>query len=383
VSTEPAVAIVGIGQTGLPDAGGRTELTLQADAAVTALTDAGLTTADVDGVFTASNDMSWIPSVLVAEYLGVHASYTDSTNIGGSSFEALVGHAAAAIAAGLCEVALITYGSTQRSRRSRTLGASGPARMTAQFQDPVGLPLPVGAYALAARRHVHLYGTTPEQLAQVAVDARAWAQLNPVAKMRGPLSVADVLASPLIADPLHLLDCCLVTDGAGAVVLTSATLARQSRQRPVWVLGHGSADSHATIDNMSHLTQPSSTHSGSRAFAMAGVRPDEIDVAQIYDSFTITPILSLETLGFCGPGEGGPFVVERGTGPGGSFPMNTTGGGLSFAHPGMLGIFLLIEAVAQLRGEAGARQVANPRLAIAHGTGGALSSAATVILGRD
>lgn len=383
MTTEPAVAIVGIGQAGLPDANGRTELALQADAAVSALTDAGLTTADVDGVFTASNDMSWTPSVLVAEYLGIHASYSDSTNIGGSSFEAHIGHAAAAIAAGLCQVALITYGSTQRSRRSRTLGAPGPVRMTAQFQDPFGLPLPVGAYALAARRHMHLYGTTPEQLAQVAVDARAWARLNPLAKMRGPMSVADVLASPLISDPLHLLDCCLVTDGAGAVVVTSGTLARQSRQRPVWVLGHGSADSHATIGNMTHLTQPSSTHSGSRAFAMAGVRPGEIDVAQIYDSFTITPILSLETLGFCGPGEGGPFIVDRGTGPGGSFPMNTTGGGLSFAHPGMFGIFLLIEAVTQLRGAAGDRQVPDARLAVAHGTGGALSSSATVILGRD
>ena len=376
------VAIVGVAENGLGDTNGRSELQLQAEAAAFALADAGLTASDVDGIFAASNDMHWYPPVLVAEYLGISASYTDSTNIGGSSFEAHIGHAAAAIAAGLCEVALITYGSIQRSRRSRTLGSSGPVRLTPQFEAPYGLPLPAGAYALAARRHMHLYGTTPEQLAQVAVSTRKWAKLNPAAKMRGDLTIEDVLASPMIVDPLHLLDCCLVTDGAGAVVVTSAERARNLRKPVVTVLGHGSAHTHATISNLSHLTRPSGTASGSRAFAMAGVTPADIDVAEIYDSFTITPILSLETLGFCAPGEGGPFVVDRDTGPGGSFPMNTNGGGLSFAHPGMFGIFLLIEAVRQLRGEAGERQVANVELALAHGTGGALSSSATVILGR-
>jgi acetyl-CoA acetyltransferase len=378
----PLGAIVGVADHGLHDVAGRSELQLQAEAAVLALEDAGLTVSDVDGILTASNDMSWIPSVLVAEYLGVQATYTDTTNIGGSSFEAHVGHAVAAIEAGLCEVALITYGSIQRSRRSRALGASGPVRLTQQFEAPYGMPLPIGAYAMAARRHMHLYGTTPEQLAQVAVSTREWAMLNPDAKMRNPLTVDDVLASPLIVDPLHLLDCCLVTDGAGAIVVTSAERAKDLRRAPVWVLGHGTAHTHATISNMSHLTLPSSTDSGRRAFGMAGVTPADIDVTELYDSFTITPILSLETLGFCGPGEGGPFVVDRGTGPGGTFPMNTSGGGLSFCHPGMFGIFLLIEAVRQLRGEAGDRQVTNVELALAHGTGGALSSSATVILGK-
>ena len=378
----PLGAIVGVADHGLHDVAGRSELQLQAEAAVLALEDAGLTVADVDGIFTASNDMSWIPSVLVAEYLGVQASYSDATNIGGSSFEAHVGHAVAAIQAGLCEVALITYGSIQRSRRSRALGASGPVRLTQQYEAPYGMPLPIGAYAMAARRHMHLYGTTPEQLAQVAVSTREWAMLNPDAKMRNPLTINDVLASPLIVDPLHLLDCCLVTDGAGAIVVTSAERAKDLRREPVLVLGHGTAHTHATVSNMQHLTLPSSTDSGRRAFEMAGVTPADIDVAELYDSFTITPILSLETLGFCGPGEGGPFVVDRGTGPGGTFPMNTTGGGLSFCHPGMFGIFLLIEAVRQLRAEAGDRQVADVQLALAHGTGGALSSSATVILGR-
>jgi acetyl-CoA acetyltransferase len=377
-----SIAIVGIAEHGLEGAGDRSELQLQAEAAVLALEDAGLATADVDAIFTASNDMSWIPSVLVAEYLGIEAKYSDSTNIGGSSFQTHVGHAAAAIEAGLCEVALITYGSNQHSRRSRALGAAGGVRLTQQYEAPYGLPLPIGAYALAARRHMHLYGTTPEQLAQVAVSTREWAALNPAARMQKPLSIEDVLASPMIVDPLHLLDCCLVTDGAGALVVTKERIARNLKAEPIWVLGHGTAHTHATISNMTHLTQPSALSSGARAFGMAGVRPEEMDVVEIYDSFTITPILSLEMLGFCAPGEGGPFVVERGTGPTGSFPMNTNGGGLSFCHPGMFGIFLLIEAVRQLRGDAGGRQVPGARLALAHGTGGALSSSATVVLGR-
>ncbi|UQX88985.1 acetyl-CoA acetyltransferase [Jatrophihabitans telluris] len=375
-------AIVGIAEHGLEGAGTRSELQLQAEAGAIALEDAGLVAADVDAIFTASNDMSWIPSVLVAEYLGIAAKYSDSTNIGGSSFEAHIGHATAAIAAGLCEIALITYGSNQRSRRSRALGASGPVRLTQQFEAPYGLPLPIGAYALAARRHMHLYGTTQEQLAQVAVSTREWAALNPSAKMQDPLSIEDVLASPMIVDPLHLLDCCLVTDGAGAVVVTKEGVARNLRREPVWVLGHGTAHTHATISNMTHLTQPSARDSGARAFGMAGLRPDEMDVVELYDSFTITPILTLEMLGFCLPGEGGPFIVDRGTGPTGTFPMNTNGGGLSFGHPGMFGIFLLIEAVRQLRGDAGRRQVTGARHAVAHGVGGALSSSATVILGR-
>jgi acetyl-CoA acetyltransferase len=374
--------IVGIAENGLHDVAGRSELQLQAEAAVSALEDAGLVTSDVDAIFSASNDMSWIPSVLVAEYLGLQASYSDSTNIGGSSFEAHVGHAVGAIEAGLCEVALVTYGSIQRSRKSRALGVSGPVRLTQQYEAPYGLPLPIGAYALAARRHMHLYGTTPEQLAQVAVSTREWAMLNPSARMRDPLSIGDVLASPMIVDPLHLLDCCLITDGAGALVVTKDVIARNLRSEPIWILGHGTAHTHATISGMSDVTAPSSIDSGVRAFGMAGVLPAEIDVAEIYDSFTITPILSLETLGFCGPGEGGPFVVERGTGPTGSFPMNTNGGGLSFCHPGMFGIFLLIEAVRQLRGAGGERQVPDAKLALAHGTGGALSSSATVILGK-
>lgn len=255
--------------------------------------------------------------------------------------------------------------------------------MTAQFEGIWGLPLPVGAYALAARRHMHQYGTTAEQLAEVAVATRKWASLNPRAYKREPMTIEDVLASPYIAEPLHLLDCCLVTDGGGAVVVASPQRARDIAKPPVWILGHGESHSHLAISSMPDLTVTSARESGGRAFAMAGLKPDEMDVVEIYDSFTITVLLTLEALGFCGPGESGAFVSGQRTAPGGDFPLNTNGGGLSYCHPGMYGIFLLIEATRQLWGESGDRQVDGARLAVAHGTGGVLSSGATVVLGRD
>jgi len=320
---------------------------------------------------------------MLAEYLGLRPRYTDSTNIGGSSFEAHIGHAVAAIDAGLFDVALITYGSTQRSDRSRHRG-SNVIRLTEQYEAPFGLPTPVGAYALAAMRHMYAYGTTSEQLAEVAVATRKWAAMNEKAFMRDPITIEDVLNSRWIAEPLHLLDCCLVTDGGGAVVVASAERARSARKAPVWILGHGESHTHNSIANMPDLaTHQAAIASGQAAFAMAGLTPAEIDVSEIYDSFTITVILTLEALGFCGHGEGGAFVSGQRTAPGGPFPLNTNGGGLSYCHPGMYGIFLLIEATRQLRGECGPRQVQGARTALAHGTGGVLSSAATVILGKD
>ena len=320
---------------------------------------------------------------MLAEYLGIQPKYTDSTNIGGSSFEAHIEHAVAGIEAGLFNVALITYGSTQRSDRQR--GRETPFfRLTEQYEGPFGLPTPVGAYALAAMRHMAEYGTTSQQLAEVAVATRKWAMLNEKALMRDPITIEDVLNSRWIAEPLHLLDCCLITDGGGAVVVTSAARARHTRKAPVWVLGHGEAHTHNTIMNIPDLAvHQAAVASGHRAFAMAGLTPADIDIVEIYDSFTITVLLTLEALGFCARGEGGAFVSGQRTAPGGPFPMNTNGGGLSFTHPGMYGIFLLIEATRQLRGECGARQVEGARLALAHGTGGVLSSAATVLLGKD
>jgi acetyl-CoA acetyltransferase len=373
---------VGVAESDLGYTPDKTVLQLQHQAASAALGDAGLHFGDVEALFGAGR-WAWAPNLMLAEYLGIRPKYTDSTNIGGSSFEAHLGHAVAGIEAGLFEVALITYGSTQRSERSRGRGGA-KFMLTEQFEPVFGLPNPVGAYALAAMRHMHEYGTTSEQLAEVAVATRKWASMNEKAMMRGPMTIEDVLQSRWVAEPLHLLDCCLVTDGGGAVVVTTAERAQNTRKAPVWVLGHGEAHTHNTIANMPDLaTHQAAVSSGRDAFAMAGLTPADIDVAEIYDSFTITVLMTLEALGFCGKGEGGTFVSGQRTAPGGPFPLNTNGGGLSYCHPGMYGIFLLIEATRQLRGECGSRQVDGARIALAHGTGGVLSSGATVILGKD
>jgi acetyl-CoA acetyltransferase len=378
----PSAAIVGVAESDLGRTPNKTVLQLQHQAARAALDDAGLGFGDVDALFCAGG-WAWSPNMMLAEYLGIRPRYTDSTNIGGSSFEAHVGHAVAGIEAGLFEVALITYGSTQHSNRASER-SSYTFRLTEQYEPLFGLPTPVGAYALAATRHMYEYGTTSEHLAEVAVATRKWARLNEKAMMHDAITIEDVLNSRWVAEPLHLLDCCLVTDGGGAVVVTSAERARNARKAPVWVLGHGEAHTHNTITNMPDLaTHQAAVSSGRDAFAMAGLTTAEIDVAEIYDSFTITVVMTLEALGFCGRGEGGAFVSGQRTAPGGAFPMNTNGGGLSYCHPGMYGIFLLIEATRQLRGECGPRQVADARIALAHGTGGVLSSAATVILGKD
>jgi acetyl-CoA acetyltransferase len=239
----------------------------------------------------------------------------------------------------------------------------------------------MGPYALAAARHMHEFGTTSEQLAQIAVSTRAWATLNPRARYQTPLTIDDVLASPLQVSPLHLLDCCLVTDGAGAFVMTSAERAKSLAKPPAYVLGVGTCHDHAMISQMPNLSTTAGTVSGPAAFSMAGITPGDVDVLMGYDSFTITALLHLEDLGFCKKGEGGPFAEDGKLGPGGSFPMNTNGGGLSYTHPGMYGMFLLLEATRQLRGETGERQVQYCNVALVNGTGGSLSSTGTLVLG--
>ncbi|MCE7522034.1 acetyl-CoA acetyltransferase [Alloalcanivorax xenomutans] len=362
---------------------GGTVLQVQARTAKAALDEAGLNLAEVDGLLTAG--LWGVPgpgslmSITLGEYLGIRPRFTDATNIGGSAFEAHLAHAAMAIEKGYCEVALISYGSTQRSDRSRNL-AGRPPTLTMQYESPFGMLMPVGGYALSAMRHMHDYGTTSEQLAEIAVAARQWASLNPMATHRTPITVDDVLASPMISAPLHQLDCCLVSDGAAAVVVTTEERARSLPTKPIYVRGYGESHTHWTISQMPDLTTTTASETGRRAMNMAGVRHDDIDVLQIYDSFTITTLLTLEALGFCRRGEGGEFVSEGRLGPGGERPINTNGGGLSCAHPGMYGLLLMVEAIRQLRGECGERQLPNPTVALVNGTGGTLSSTATCVL---
>lgn len=375
--------IVGVAESDL-GVTGKSILELQTQAITAALGDAGLTLADVDGL--ATNGIAGFPATMVAEYLGIFPTWMDSTAAGGSSYEIFTAHAAEAIRSGQCEVAVVSYGSNQRSARTRTL-AGMPAGETPQdvFERPYAPLQPMSMYALAAQRHMHEFGTTSEQLAEVAVAARAWALRNPKAYRHdaGPLTVDDVLASPLISSPLHTLDCCLVTDGGGAVVLTTAERAADLARTPVRVLGHGETTTHMGISQMPDLTATGGAVAAQRAYAMAGLGPADVDVWQLYDSFTITVLLTIEAVGLCGRGESGAFVDGGRIAPGGVVPLNTSGGGLSYCHPGMYGIFLLIEAVRQLRGECGDRQVGGAEVALCHGTGGILSTHSTVILGVD
>lgn len=261
----------------------------------------------------------------------------------------------------------------------------GRSALRGQFEAPYGLPQPVGAYALACSRHMHEYGTTKEQLAEIAVATRKWAMLNPKAMMQDPITIEDVLNSRPIAWPFNLFDCCLVTDAGGAYVMTTAERAKSLAQTPAIVMGVGESHDHAMISQMPSYTSFAAKNSGKTAMEMAGVKHADIDLAMIYDSFTYTVLLSLEELGFCGKGEGGAFVSNQRTAPGGEFPMNTNGGGLSYTHSGMYGMFAIIEAVRQVRGDyadQGIRQVPDCELALVHGTGGVLSSAGTAVLAR-
>ena len=376
------VAIAGVAESPLGEVHDQTELSMCALAARDALAEAGLDVADVDGLFV--NYMGEEGTAQVGEYLGIQPRYADSTDLGGAAFEAFIHHAMLAVAAGRCEVALITYASRQRTKRERSL--AGPAlaqTLDGQFVAPYGLPSPVGAYALIAARHMARYGTTSAQLAEIAVAARTWAQRNPKAWSRDPLTVDDVLASRPISDPLRRLDCCLVTDGGGAIVVTTAERARDAARPAIRVLGAGESQTHWSIALMPDLNVSAGVVSGREAFGMAGITPADVDVLEPYDSFTITVLQSLEDLGFCAKGEGGPFVADGRLRPGGSLPAMTSGGGLSYCHPGALGLLLIVELVRQLRGEAGDRQVPGARIGVAHGVGGIFSTAATVVLARD
>ena len=375
------VAIVGAALSDIGRVDTKTPYELHWQATARALADAGLTKDDVDGF--GSSGMGLLAPTEIAEYIGLQPTWVDGTSVGGSTWEFMVEHAAAAIAAGHAEVVVLAYGSTTRAdlkARRRTANLGFGSRGPVQFDAPFGHSL-ISKYAMATRRHMYEFGTTIEQLAEVAVSTRYNAGFNPEAYYRDPITIDEVNASAMIADPLTKLHCCIRSDGGGAIVLTSEERARDCAKAPVWVLGTGEATSHTTMSEWQDFTRSPAYASGRLAFGRAGVTPADIDVCEIYDAFTHMVIASLEALGFCGPGEGGPFVEDGRLRLGGALPTNTDGGGLSHCHPGMRGMFLLVEATRQLRGEATGRQVEGARLACVNGTGGWFSTASTVILG--
>ncbi len=379
-SVRGKVAIVGAAETTrlgvIPD---MSAVELHAESARNAIADAGLTNADIDGVACAGQS-----PVAMAHYLGITPKYLDGTTVGGCSFMLHVRHAAAAIVTGMCEAVLVTHGESGRSRVGvGGWGGAGGATLQAQFESPYG---PTGApsmFPIGVLRYMKKYGLTHEQLAKVAVVQREWAKDNPRAMYRDPITVDDVLNSKLIAYPMHLLECCLVTDGGGALVVVSSDRAKDFPQKPVYVLGTGESSETPMISQMEDFTQSKAFRvSSEKAFDEAQISRDDVDHLMIYDAFAHLPIYGLEALGFVGPGEGGPFIEEGNTKPGGKLPMNTNGGGLSYTHTGMYGMFALQESVRQVRGTAPA-QVAGVKISVAQGVGGMFAAAGTVILTNE
>lgn len=372
-------AIVGVGTFGTGRAPGYEPHDLAAIAARNALKEAGLTFADVDALFYTNSADTFGGGTSFAQYLGIQPKVIDNSRPGGNVFQSYLERAAWLLDAGMIDCALIAFGSNQASASGKLARTSIPWPYEARYQ-PVN---PVSSYALAAARHMHEFGTTKDQLGAVAVAARQWAMLNPEAFKRDPLTLEDYRASRLVSDPLSVLDCCLVTDGGAAIVMTRADRAADLAQTPVKVLGAASGTTHANISSMPDLTRTALAECAARAYAAAGIGPQDIDVVELYDAFTINAILFLEDLGFCPKGEGGRFVEGGRIAPGGSLPVNTNGGGLSCTHPGMYGLFTIIEAVRQLRGECGERQIPGARTAIAQGNGGVLSAQALALLAKD
>ncbi len=358
---------------------GKSVLTLHAEAARNALDDAGLKKEDVDGVFTAGTN-----SNLLSEYLGIVPRYTDGTSVGGCSFILQVEHAMLALNAGIINVALISHAESGRSRIGMGGFGSNASQPMGQFETPFGAAGPTTTFSLPATRHMHQYGTSREQMAEVSVATRKWAAMHPKAMMKDPITIDDVINARPVCWPYTLLMCCLVTDAGGAIVLTRSDRARDLKKKPVYVLGTGEGTEHAMVSMMADMTTSAAARiSGKAAFEMSGVAHKDIDVAELYDAFSFTPMSALEDLGFVKAGESGPFVEKQRTAPGGDFPMNTNGGGLSYTHSGMYGMYTLIELTRQLRGEAGERQVKGAKTGIAHGPGGYFFAGATLIAGSE
>jgi acetyl-CoA acetyltransferase len=373
------IAVVGAAETTrlgkIPD---MSVIGLHADAALNALADADLKPSDIDGVATAGES-----PVAIAHYLGITPTWADGTSVGGCSFMLHVRHAAAAIAEGLCTTVLITHGESGRSR----VGASGfgrsPSSLMGQFEMPYGVTSPPTMFTIPVMRYLKARGYTVEDLATVSVIQREWAARNPRASFKDPITVEDVLNSPMIAWPFRMLMCCLVTDGGGALILTSAERARDFPQKPVFILGTGESVETPMVSQMEDFTTSKAFRvSGTKAFAEAGITHADVDHLMIYDAFAHLPLYGLEDLGFCEPGEAAAFVRDRNTAPGGKLPMNTNGGGLSYMHSGMYGMYALQESVRQMRGIAPA-QVPGAKIAVSHGVGGMFAASGTIIFGNE
>jgi len=380
------VAIVGAADTPVGKLPQVSATALCAQAAALALEDAGIARDQVDGLVTCNSmaEPYMYHAEAIAEYMQIFPRYCVSANAGGGTTFSGIRQAAAAIETGACTTVVVALADCLRSGLTREQAKKiQSSNGHPQFETPYGATVPA-FYALIARAHMERYGTTPEQLAAVAVSGRRHAALNPAAQMREPITVDDVLGSRMIADPLHLLDCSLVSDGGAAIVLTSAERARDCRQEPIYLLGAGEGHSHEHISQARSLTTSAAVESGREAYAMAGLRPADMDLVQLYDCFTPVVLIELEDLGFCAKGEAGAFVESGATSLGGRLPMNTHGGLLSHCHPGNPGaLFLLTEAVFQLRRQAGDRQVKDASVALVHGQGGVMSSHATLIVGRE
>ena len=374
-----SVAVVGAAETTqmgrIPDV---SVIGLHADAALNAMADAGLSAKDIDGVACAG-----ISPVELAHYMGITPTYADGTMVGGCSFMLHVRHAAAAISNGLCNTVLITHGESGRSRVGAAPFGRSPASLMGQFEMPFGVTSPPTMFTVPVLRYLKERGYTEEDLAWVAVIQREWAALNPRASMKDPITVDDVLNSPMIAWPFRLLMCCLVTDGGGALILTSADRAKDMPQRPVYILGTGESVETPMVSQMEDFTTSKAFRvSGKKAFTEAGISHSDVDHLMIYDAFAHLPLYGLEDLGFCERGEAAEFIRNRNTAIGGKLPLNTNGGGLSYMHSGMYGMYALQESVRQLRGTAEA-QVDGAKISSAHGVGGMFAASGTIIMTNE
>ena len=377
---QKSIAVVGAAETTkmgrIPDL---SVIGLHADAALNAMKDAGLRPSDIDGVATAGAS----PAEL-AHYLGITPTYADGTSVGGCSFMLHVRHAAAAINEGLCKTVLITHGESGRSRvgGGGRFGGGGSS-LNGQFEMPYGPSGPPTMFTIPVLRYLKTYNLSVEDLAWVSVIQREWAAKNPRASFRDPITVDDVLNSPMIAWPFRMLMCCLVTDGGGALILTSADRAKDFPQKPVYVLGTGESVETQMVSQMEDFTSSKAFRvSGKKAFDEAGIKHGDVDHLMIYDAFAHLPLYGLEDLGFCKPGEAAAFIKERNTAIGGKLPLNTNGGGLSYMHSGMYGMYALQESVRQMRGIAPA-QVPGAKISVCHGVGGMFAASGTIIFSNE